>query len=687
MPRPLVIGNGRIMVTFDEKLEMRDFFYPHVGQWNHLQGNRNRLGLWVDGRFSWTADEGWERHLGYQEDALVTEVEATHPGLNVKLLINDAVHRRLNIYLKKVRVQNLADKEREIRVFFGQDFSIDETDVGDTALYEPFYRVICHYKRNRYFLVNGFSQRGRFDQFATGIKKFGMAEGTWRDAEEGILSGNTIAQGSVDSVIGFNLVLEPGGEETIYYWICVGRNIQEVRELDKFVLEQNPEELLFRTRSFSRAFLDACFESCAGTCGRDVEKLPPEIVTAYKRSLLVLRTHFDAGGAVIASPDSDIMVTNRDHYCYLWPRDGAVTIYALVQAGYGRLTRPFFRFCANALTDRGYLLHKYNPDGTAGSSWHPWLEEGVVHLPIQEDETALVLWALWEYYRRERDLEFVLECYRDLVRPAAQFLSDYVDEDLNLPAESYDLWEERRGIFTFTAATVHAGLTAAGNMARLFGQPKLAESYFQRASEIKEGMIKHLYDEKRGRFLRGLRFNRRKGAFEPDTTIDSSVAGVFLYNVLPVHDARVAETMSQVEKVLWVKTGVGGVARYYGDYYFRQTDDLETVPGNPWLVCTLWLAQYYIRAARSIEELARGQRLLEWSVKHSLPTGVMPEQLHPFTGKPLSVAPLSWSHAAFVIAVIEYLSRYRELEAAQERMVFSVLPGEEVEVTPPAVRF
>ncbi|RJX21995.1 MAG: glycoside hydrolase family 15 protein [Ammonifex sp.] len=667
MPRPLIVGNGKVMVTFDEKLDMRDFFYPHVGQWNHLQGNRNRLGIWVNGTFSWISDDGWERRLGYKQDTLVTEVQASHLGLAVRLLINDAVHRRENIYLKKLVVQNLSDTEREIRVFFGQDFSIDETEVGDTAFYDAITQVLCHYKRNRYLLINGYSGNGRFEQFAAGIKGFGKAEGTWRDAEDGTLSANAIAQGSVDSVMGFNLHLGPWGEDTIYYWICAAKNIQEVRALNDFVLSNEPEELLFRTETFGRAFLEPCIKTCADASGTQTEGFPPAITDTYKRSLLILRAHFDARGAIIASPDSDIMATNRDHYCYLWPRDGAFAAYALIRAGYGRLTRGFFDFCANALTAKGYLLHKYNPDGTAGSSWHPWLEDGVVHLPIQEDETALVLWALWEYYQQERDLEFVLGHYHDLVRPAAHFLSSYIDENLRLPAESYDLWEERRGIFTFTTAAVHAGLVAARNLAQLFGQPKLADKFSWRAAEMQEALVKHLYDKETGHFFRGLRFNRKKGSFEPDTTVDSSLAGVFLFNVLPASDIMVSNTMRQVEEVLRVKTKIGGVARYYGDYYFRQTEDLTQVPGNPWFVSTLWLAQHQIRAARNAEELIRARHELEWCVKYTLPTGVMPEQLHPYTGEALSVAPLNWSHAAFVIAFSEYVSRHREIVQRREQ--------------------
>ena len=39
-------------------------------------------------------------------------------------------------------------------------------------------------------------------------------------------------------------------------------------------------------------------------------------------------------------------------------------------------------------------MHKYNPDGSVGSSWHPWCgSDGLLQLPIQEDETALTLFA------------------------------------------------------------------------------------------------------------------------------------------------------------------------------------------------------------------------------------------------------------------------------------------------------
>ena len=53
--------------------------------------------------------------------------------------------------------------------------------------------------------------------------------------------------------------------------------------------------------------------------------------------------------------------------------------------------------------------------------------------------------------------------------------------------------------------------------------------------------------------------------------------------------------------------------------------------------------------------------LLEWVVARALPSGVLAEQIHPYTGDPLSVSPLTWSHAAFVETVQQYLTRLASL--------------------------
>ncbi|RJQ11465.1 MAG: glycoside hydrolase family 15 protein [Bacillota bacterium] len=668
MPRPLSIGNGNLLINFDADLVMRDFFFPYVGMMNQIEGRRNMMGFWVDGHFSWLDEPGWSKTWGYLDDTLVTACTARSERLGLALTISDAVHYREDLYLKRVVIRNLRSEAREVRVFFANDFNIDESDIGDTALFDPDLQAIYHYKRKRCLIIDGRigpsagkpARRARgargIAQFSTGRKRFAGAEGTWRDAEDGKLEGHLISQGSVDSAIGFQGELGPGKEQQLYYWIAAGSGFDSARAIHGLALTAGPERLMSETATFWRNWVSRHSEHLAG--------LPPELASFFKRSILVARTQIDNRGGIVAANDTDILRHNRDHYSYVWARDGAMVAHALDLAGYHGLTRRFFRFCERAISRQGFLWHKYHPNGSVGSSWHPWVRKGDFLLPVQEDETASVLWALGRHYAADRDLDFVDTLYPTLVEPAANFLANYRDPETKLPRPSYDLWEERQGIFTYTAASTYAGLMAASLLGELFGDRTAAE-WRAAAEEVKEATLTHLYDKKLGRFLRGL-YVRPDGEASPDYTLDSSLFGVALFGLLPAGDERVLRTMKLVQDGLWVSTDVGGVARYTGDYYFRKSDDVERVPGNPWIICTLWLARWYIAKASSVGELKVALAILEWVRTHAIPGGHLPEQLHPYSGQALSVAPLTWSHAEAVSTVLEYLAKVRELGVTVE---------------------
>jgi len=106
-----------------------------------------------------------------------------------------------------------------------------------------------------------------------------------------------------------------------------------------------------------------------------------------------------------------------------------------------------------------------------------------------------------------------------------------------------------------------------------------------------------------------------------------------------------------------VKTDVGGVARYENDSYHQVSRDIKNVPGNPWFICTLWMAQWYIAKAQTAADLKPALDILNWVTNHALPSGVMAEQVHPYTNAPLSVSPLTWSHATLVMTVREYVAK------------------------------
>lgn len=91
---------------------------------------------------------------------------------------------------------------------FAHDFHIGGQQVGDSAYHEPERRAVFHFKGKRWFMIN-VAREGRgaqnwelgVDQWAVGLEETQGKEGTWRHAGDGWLSGNAVAQGSVDSTV------------------------------------------------------------------------------------------------------------------------------------------------------------------------------------------------------------------------------------------------------------------------------------------------------------------------------------------------------------------------------------------------------------------------------------------------------------------------------------------------------
>jgi oligosaccharide amylase len=651
MARDLPIGNGNMLIAFDNNAVLRELFFPHIGAENHTNGKQFRFGVYVNGKFRWIPN-GWRISRNYLLDSLVTNVELVHDELQVKITVNDAVDFNENIYLKKMYVENLSNEEREIRLYLAQDFHIYGNDIGDTAAFRPESNSLIHYKSERWFLINIYANhKYGIDHFATGNKGVGNFEGTWKDAEDGVLEGNPITQGSVDSVIGIYLKLLPSEGETCYYWIAAGTNWEEVSALNQQVKQKSPEKLIQRTHDYWKLWLNK--EQL------NLDLLPDKIAWLYKRSLLITRTQINNCGSIIAANDSDVVLYNRDTYSYLWPRDGALVAYALDNAGYGSIAQNFYTFCAKIIDKEGYFQHKYTPSGSLASSWHPWISKQKLQLPIQEDETALVIWALWNHFDIFKNVEFIKDLYKPLIKRAADFMMNYRDPKTGLPGKSYDLWEERQGILTFTVAAVYGGLIAASNFAKAFGEFDLAEGYRMGAAQIRQAMDEHLFLKNENRFARMINFEK-DGSKEIDSTIDASLYAIFAFGAYPADDPRVQSTMAQIEKKLWNEHG--GLMRYENDSYYRYNDATP----NSWFITTLWLAQYYIAKAKNKAELDQALPILNWVSEHALPSGVLAEQIHSKTGEPLSVSPLTWSHGAYITVVHEYINKLLQLEVCHE---------------------
>lgn len=534
----------------------------------------------------------------------------------VRATVWEAVHPSLNIFYRVFELQNLSQKSKHLRLFSNQNYRILESKIGETGVIDG--NTLIHYKRDRYFLHGS---EPDFDQYAVGTAEWKGLEGTWKDMErDAHLSGNPVSHGSIDSTLGWTLPeIKAGEAERVHTWIVFGKKYCNVLKSHKGIKESDKSSLFNINFNFWNSFTERI--SILPEFAR-MAYLPKEVRVCFYRSLLALVAHMDISGSVIASCDSDIKQFGADLYTYCWPRDAAWGCLALDRARYHHLSTETFEFFSKILTHRGNFLHKYTPAGDFGSTWHP--------VPMtQIDETGLPLYALYYNWKIAKNIWTVGRYYRTLIQPAADYLIKNLDET-GLPTPSFDLWEERRGVHTYSACTVYAGLYGASELARTLGDYARAPTWAQAAGRVKQAVRDRLYDEKEQRFGRSLN----------DSTLDASSFAVWYFGILPPEEPRVVRTMQAIEKELIRPNG--GVARYLHDRYYGYM--------NSWIICTLWLSQWHTACGN----LQRALELLKWGAAQAHPTGLLPEQVNA-EGKPWSVLPLAWSHSAYVLAVLEYL--------------------------------
>lgn len=479
-----------------------------------------------------------------------------------------------------------------------------------------------------------------FDQYSIGLFGINGLEGTFRDAEDGELAGTNVEHGRVDSTIRFMINLDARGSKRIEYWIAAGTSIRSALYVHKLLQDDGVTPRIIDTSKWWHDWLEP-----ARTIAKQV---PEEFRDLFIKSAMIVRSQIDKHGAVIASTDSSLLNYGHDTYAYAWPRDGAYTVWPLIRMGYTDEPYRFFEFSKAGLHPNGYLSHKYRADGAIGSSWHPYLHEnGIVSAPIQEDETAIVLFIFSQYYHIHPDQKLLKDFYDDMVKPMADFLSEYIDPEYGLPKPSYDLWEETFLTTTYSTAVVQAALFAAADLADIASDDASAVKWRAAATDIKENAVRYLYNSKKKAFYKGVQIST-DGALKYDDTIDSSsFFGAFLYGLFDLDSTELSSShMSLISALSYAKDA--GIIRYENDTYRRSPNDPKS---NYWYITSLWLAQYYIASGNLDGALS----IISWVSSQSGPTSMLSEQVKPNTDEVIAPSPLTWSHSEYLSTILDLI--------------------------------
>lgn len=631
-----VVGNGRMLATLGRNGRLYRLWWPRIDFPQHVR--EMHAGIWLPGaaeKVLWLHEGNeWSHRQRYDGDLPILVTEAVHAGSGLKVSCEDFAVPGADVLVRRYRVTNGSDRTVPVRFLCVSALEIAESPKYNTVAFDAEADALLHFRHRYAFALGG-------DRPCSGYQ----AGEAVADAADGFLQGNRIAM-DPEGALAWDLGrLEPGESEELTLFLAAGEGREAALAALKKAKRSGFRALREQTADHWREYLASARPVFTGD--EIVDRL-------YRRSLVVFKLMSDEReGGMIAAPEFDETFSRCGGYAYCWGRDAAYIATAIDRAGYSEMTRRFYRWTLKVQNPDGSWDQRHYLDGFLAPCWG-----------MQIDETGSILWGMWRHFEETGDRSFLEEVW-DAVERGAEFLTGFLDPETGLPRPSRDLWEERDGEHTYSAAAVFGGLIGAAEIARAKGRMDRAKAWRKAAEGIREAVAR-LWNPEREAFLRGLKRAVSREEYEEavragkrvvtetdskgyvtyrvweDPVIDASLLGVSVpFDLFPVDDERVAKTAAAVERYLGTSPA-GGIKRYEDDPY---------IGGNPWIITTLWLARYLVKAGRMEEAL----RWFRWAVDHRTELDLLPEQVDRNTGKPAWVVPLTWSHAMFVLTVLDLL--------------------------------
>jgi hypothetical protein len=323
---------------------------------------------------------------------------------------------------------------------------------------------------------------------------------------------------------------------------------------------------------------------------------------AAARSLLVLRQLLRPGGAAIAAA--------QPYWAYVWPRDASFTAAALAATGHR----------GEAVAILGFLARTQLPDGSWPARSTPAgapVEDG--RRP-QLDAAGWVPWAAWLASAQGTDAP-VAELAWPMVAAAARLAAASLGPG-GLPPAGPDYWERAERQPTIgTAAALLTGLRAAARLGRATGHQAEAAS-FQAAAARLAAAIPASFHGPAG-------WRRTPTGGGPDAAL------TWLAPPFGPGRSGLRADLAAARDAL----GSGG----------------GMVPGRPWAGRDPWTpaTASFALAAAGLGDRGAYRATMGWLLAHRTALGAFPERVARTDGRPRSVAPLGWTHALVLLAMVE----------------------------------
>lgn len=628
-----IIGNSRMLATLDHRGELHRLWWPNIDYPQNLY--TFMAGIRIPSGIRWFQEDGWQHQQYYEEGLPILVTTGIDGEYGVQVSCTDFVLLDRNLLVRNYQLTNLTEHNLQHDFVCFSSWQIGNTTNHNAVMFLPDEEIMLHYRHGSYIGVAS-------DQPVTALQCAGAMEAL----NNKYLNGLNVAMAGDAAMSWEQRSLPPGQGQEFNLYIAAGHSQQEVISMIREARQAKVAQLKSTIQQYWKDFWLNC---------KAINATNEKIQDLYRKSQWVFALLSDGeGGGIVAAPEFDEYFTRCGGYGYCWGRDGAYITVAMEKAGLSHLAEKFFRWAMQAQSSDGSWQQRHYVNGELAPTWG-----------LQIDETGSILWGVWQHYRSTGNRAFLEEMYPH-VQKGVDFLLSFIDEENGLPGSCYDLWEERKGQHTYSAAAVAGGLQGAASIAKLMGDNQYAQLWNDKASAILEAIKKNCWSEDSQRLVRtinkelphheyialkhsGIKVKTGAGAngtniyqLAEDHTVDVSLLGLVVpFDLIAIDNPKMVATVKAIEEHLTCHQ-VGGIRRYEHDGY---------VGGNPWVLTTLWLALYYVRS----NQLDRAKQLLLWSTDHCTSLGLLPEQVDQHHGGPAWVVPLTWSHAMFVLVVEELL--------------------------------
>lgn len=573
----------------------------------------------------------------YTEDTNILHTEITNTYFNLKIKQTDFALIKNNVLVKKYEFENSNNINLNVNFLV---HSILLTEPNNMVSGEVKNNTLIQYCHD--YTMYTFSNEQLLSYQINNSKE---------NIKTGIVGGKDYIGMSCDSSISYNVgILEPNQKKelTIYLYFKnnnetseenLNKEIEDIKKLDVNKEEQTVEKYW---KKYVKNHINMQLKSETNDFNKKINQI-------YKRSILLfpLLMNQETGG-ISAAVEVDENMTKSGRYSYCWPRDAVFITKALDMLKMTKETEKFYKvFCKETQSKNGMWEQRFYTDKTLAPCWG-----------YQIDETASVVFGVYEHYKITKDVKFLKETYK-MCEKAVKFLCNYMDnilgtkdtsdivkneieatyhtENRNKLPESYDLWEESEGIHLYSLACIYAAFEAIiqintilkpeyeqTNRLKVEAMNKLEKAVKQYNQEIKKYISNNLYNEQTKTFTRNLK----------DQKSDISLLGLVTpFEIFAPKEKKVLNTIEKINMTL--RTYTGGYLRYENDNYCEGK--------YPWTIATLWMAMYYQKA----KENKKANECIKFIINSANEHGFLAEQVDNNTMEPAWVNGLAWAHAMF----------------------------------------